>query len=411
MSKICSKCNSEKIYCEYYKKKGTKDGYNTTCIKCELEQKKLKSIKMSKREVPTNIHDGTKKCPQCGLTKEKTMFSKDITRIDFLNKWCKGCSTKANKKYYDSQCERQTPANTFIGTKICSNCDKELDKKNFHSKKDTPDFLNPWCKQCRKEEQYNELRLHIRNKKIQMGGKCAKCENDDINVLQFDHYVGNKCGTITHLQSKRTIDNEIQKCQLLCIFCHHIKTAKDNKHKEFTGKNMTNRMLKVKRNYDHVDGIKLKIGSCKMCCRKINENIKEELCAYHFDHIDEKNKSANISFLCKQGYSISTIDEEINKCQLLCANCHMLRTIKQFNYYNYSKLNNKTNYIDMSYINIGLKIEDTNKSYLEITGNHSNINVDTIKNSEKYYNELIYNMNIQKLNKKNKFNNIIVTDD
>lgn len=48
-----------------------------------------------------------------------------------------------------------------------------------------------------------------------------------------------------------------------------------------------------------------------------------------FDHIDPKNKTANVSELIK--YSIYKIEKEINKCEVRCANCHRRKTAKQFN--------------------------------------------------------------------------------
>lgn len=46
----------------------------------------------------------------------------------------------------------------------------------------------------------------------------------------------------------------------------------------------------------------------------------------HFDHLKPKNKIASISFLVNRGCSIPFIQKEINKCELVCANCHANRT-------------------------------------------------------------------------------------
>lgn len=47
-----------------------------------------------------------------------------------------------------------------------------------------------------------------------------------------------------------------------------------------------------------------------------------------FDHRDPSEKSANISELIPFG--IARIKREIDKCDIVCANCHRRRTIKQF---------------------------------------------------------------------------------
>ena len=341
MSKTCSNCKKDKEYDKYYPDKGTKDKYSSVCITCQLEAHKLKQIELGKREIPADIHIGKKVCSGCKLEKEKSVFTQDIGRVDFLSSICKVCAKIENEKRYIKQREREIPDDVFDGTKKCPHCNKILDKSKFHLKRDTGDFLNSWCKKCRKEEHYETIRAYLKEKKIEMGGKCVKCQYSNIDVLQFDHYKGDKIAEVHSMQSIKKIDEEIKKCQLLCSICHHIKTAQEHKHKDFTNKNMTNKLNNIERNYEYVDYIKLKIGSCQMCKRNINSEIKEEFCAYHFDHIDENNKTANVSFLCKQGYSIDTIDKELAKCQLLCANCHMIRTIKQFNYYNYTNKDKK----------------------------------------------------------------------
>jgi hypothetical protein len=47
-------------------------------------------------------------------------------------------------------------------------------------------------------------------------------------------------------------------------------------------------------------------------------------CAMDFDHI-ESNKIANVSMLAK-GHSWEKIKQEIDKCEIVCANCHRIRT-------------------------------------------------------------------------------------
>lgn len=44
-----------------------------------------------------------------------------------------------------------------------------------------------------------------------------------------------------------------------------------------------------------------------------------------FDHVDN-SKVINVSKITNTSLSISRIQEEINKCELVCANCHRLRT-------------------------------------------------------------------------------------
>lgn len=69
-----------------------------------------------------------------------------------------------------------------------------------------------------------------------------------------------------------------------------------------------------------------KLCGCKNCGNK-NPVVLE------FDHIDRKSKIRPVSHLINEGYSLSVVKEEIRKCDVLCANCHRIRTAKQLNYH------------------------------------------------------------------------------
>lgn len=64
-----------------------------------------------------------------------------------------------------------------------------------------------------------------------------------------------------------------------------------------------------------------------------------ELCGYDniraldFDHIDPKDKKLNICDMVRHGYAIEMIKKEIEKCRVLCANCHRIRTSEQFGWF------------------------------------------------------------------------------
>lgn len=50
-----------------------------------------------------------------------------------------------------------------------------------------------------------------------------------------------------------------------------------------------------------------------------------------FDHVDQSDKSFVIANMVT--YSVSTIQKEINKCRVLCANCHRRHTATQMGWY------------------------------------------------------------------------------
>ena len=51
-----------------------------------------------------------------------------------------------------------------------------------------------------------------------------------------------------------------------------------------------------------------------------------------FDHQGKELKRDDISNMLTSGCSISTIQKEIEKCIVLCANCHRKKTAKDFNW-------------------------------------------------------------------------------
>ena len=70
----------------------------------------------------------------------------------------------------------------------------------------------------------------------------------------------------------------------------------------------------------------LKSHSCVICG-------ESDPVVLEFDHIDASSKKLEISKMISCSYSIQRIEEEVSKCQVLCANCHARKTAEQFNYY------------------------------------------------------------------------------
>ena len=129
----------------------------------------------------------TKICKRCNNNKSFDQFSKNSKSKDRLFSWCKPCfKNYENERYKNGDCERK--------------------KKN--SKKiitDNQDYI--WT--------------------ILINSKCKNCSEDNPLVLEFDHIdPKNKSAEITTLfnRSKEIIDEEIQKCNVLCRNCHSIKT-------------------------------------------------------------------------------------------------------------------------------------------------------------------------------------------
>ena len=66
---------------------------------------------------------------------------------------------------------------------------------------------------------------------------------------------------------------------------------------------------------------------CKDCGKKYPPYVMD------FDHRDKTKKICVISGIAKTGMSWEKILKEVAKCDIVCANCHRMRTAKQLGYH------------------------------------------------------------------------------
>jgi len=100
-------------------------------------------------------------------------------------------------------------------------------------------------------------------------------------------------------------------------------------HKEWYRKNKAKRIIQINKrrnivrlaSMDSINSIKLKKG-CKDC------GYNKHAIALDFDHLSDKKY--NISDMVANGYSIESIEKEAGKCEVVCANCHRVRTKSRF---------------------------------------------------------------------------------
>ena len=207
-------------------------------------------------------------------------------------------------------------------------CKQQVDKNEFHMNTINKDFLNDNCIKCDKNT-YEDIHQFMHNIKKEMGGKCVHCNETNLLVLEFDHLYDKKYN-ISNIHSKLKIEEEAKKCQLLCVHCHNLKSFKDSRALLKTENISSNTKLR-RMNNKLVVNIKLNIGCCQNVeCNRIITDTNHM--GFHFDHLDPSKKLNGISYLINGTCSSEiTILTEIEKCQLLCANCHRLRTLEQFN--------------------------------------------------------------------------------
>lgn len=89
------------------------------------------------------------------------------------------------------------------------------------------------------------------------------------------------------------------------------KQSSEFKQKKYAREYDNKKMMVEKLNQ-----FKLDKGCCELC------GDYHPPCCFDFHHIDEKNKKGEVSKLASKGYKWETVQEEIDKCYMLCAPCH-----------------------------------------------------------------------------------------
>ena len=160
---------------------------------------------------------------------------------------------------------------------------------------------------------------------------CVKCGNSDPVVLEFNHLhpatkTANICDMIHFRVSRARIQLEIAKCEVLCANCHQRNTTTQSlaHYKLAFGENgqtqfASARMAPDLRNIRIVLQ-RLREAACVDC------GLTDPL-VLQFDHLESKTK--DIAALVRSACSSQRLINELNKCEVRCANCHRRRTAIQ----------------------------------------------------------------------------------
>ena len=170
-----------------------------------------------------------------------------------------------------------------------------------------------------------------------MGGKCLDCDRSDLSLSCYDFHhsrVDSKEYQLTsmfHALDFEKLIAELDKTVMICSICHRrrhnlegysghkkrnlrsdtyveISPSKTRAAKAAYAKKFANNNRRLAFDY---------LGrKCKVC--GFDDPM---ICLYDFHHIDEENKSFNIASGVVR-YNFEKIKIELDKCALLCSNCH-----------------------------------------------------------------------------------------
>ena len=149
-----------------------------------------------------------------------------------------------------------------------------------------------------------------------VGGKSIICGYNHPIALSFHHNdSSNKTNTISNMirgngkdNSQKAIKEEIEKCTLMCVNCHsEIHSNNNNIPKK--------ELLRI-----------VGIGHCIYCGYE-----SDNIASLHFHHRDRKNRNFSISSTYNPSSEtpifkkeMPIIKKELKKCDVICANCHIL---------------------------------------------------------------------------------------
>ncbi len=230
-----------------------------------------------------------------------------------------------------------------IRCKLCRNRNNRYkDKPTSTTQKRRAIYLSHKRKQIEKSRgcEWNGCRFNFSDK-FDSFIVCNEVKN--IIIFDFDHiqeklfYISQWVDTEYKTYNEEQFIDEISKCRVLCSFHHHIhsqnqRIENNNNKSDYSDNNDAVKCRKKRQeNHDKVTELKLnpkKFGKCEICERPVFEG---ETVGFDFDHILCHTKYQSISYMAKHGYSWEKrILPEIEKCQLLCTNCHRIRTQKQY---------------------------------------------------------------------------------
>jgi hypothetical protein len=160
---------------------------------------------------------------------------------------------------------------------------------------------------------------------------CVKCGESNPVVLEFNHVdpatkTANICDMIHFRVSPARIRLEMAKCEVLCANCHQRHTTRQSltHYKLAFGEDgqmefASPRMAPDRRNIGIVLH-RLREAACVDC------GLADPL-VLQFDHVESKTK--DIASLVRSACSSQRLMNELNNCEVRCANCHRRRTAIQ----------------------------------------------------------------------------------
>jgi hypothetical protein len=329
--KKCERCKIKLPRQDFCKNSTRADGLNGSCRECNRKYKadpeRLKRVheRREAKLADDPFAFGTmKKCSKCKDEQPRENFQKCASTPDGLSGQCKDCC--GEREYDPERHKKRAEKNKSIleenplafGThKVCTRCEIELPRGEFDNQLSGPGGKSSICKDCDAIRSLGRIKTVNRRYKSWFDGKCCeKCGETNPDHLQAAHITREgKDVSPGKAQSIEAVDNEVPKCKVLCNICHQQETAIENG---------TSSNAWVRSAHEMVDNDKLRVGKCARCPRLVTP---ETVQCFHYDHLNSKDpdeqKVRSVSGMINRHKPRAEVEREQQKCQLLCAHCHI----------------------------------------------------------------------------------------
>ena len=342
--KTCSKCSVIKNDLEFYKNKNAEDNLQSWCIPCcrayhqqrwEMSQPPVEPPKSR------SVDEKTRDCVNCGNSKFEDEFK--------THRCCRDCSLTHRRlvRYYQAALKRGEdtvePPKLKTGHFVtdegqrCTRCSKFKPFNEFLEKMQKNGTRKRifWCRPCSNEYSYGhkienpeaalaakkksstrrrDLRKSIINER--RNRPCTDCKREfPVCCMEFDH-LRDKIKTVSQMMIGEApverILAEIEKCEVVCTNCHRTRS----RSRKQTCPRKPRLLLSIV--------LGLKSQPCQDCGLKFSSSESMD-----FDHRDPSRKLFNVATFASGKSSESNkalMLAEIAKCDIVCANCHKIRT-------------------------------------------------------------------------------------
>jgi hypothetical protein len=238
----------------------------------------------------------------------------------------------------DGAGDRPVPAEEqlqFEQLRRCSRCERYLPESDFNRHATGRQW---WCRECFRAYFRERGRLHRTQTAVSKAKRrsaatefmaaylarsaCRDCGASDEEVLEFDHLAGKRRGVSdmrTMGYSLRALREEVAKCEVVCVTCHRRRTARRGSWRRAHNpwrRSPPPKRYETARNLAYVYSL-LERSECVDC------GI-DDLVVLEFDHLRDKRDT--VLRMAQEGVGLITLQSEISKCAVRCANCHRRKT-------------------------------------------------------------------------------------